>query len=85
MRFLTRDEADRLLAALKEKSPDVHDMTLLSLHADLRFGEIASLTWQDVNLEKGTLTIRDAKAGSRYAFLTDQAIEMLKGRGKVSV
>jgi integrase len=82
MRFLTRDEADRLLSALKEKLPDVHDMTLLSLHAGLRFGEIASLTWQDVNLEKGTLTIRDAKAGSRYAFLTDQAIEMLKGRKK---
>lgn len=73
MRFLTREEADRLLDALKEKSPDVHDMTLFSLHAGLRFGEVASLTWQDVNLDKGALTIRDAKAGSRYAFLTGQA------------
>jgi integrase len=80
MRFLTRDEADRLLDALKEKSTDVHDMTLLSLHCGLRFGEIASLTWQDVNIEGGILTIRDAKAGSRYAFLTDQAAEMLKAR-----
>jgi site-specific recombinase XerD len=43
MRFMTRKEADRLLSALKEKSPDVHDMTMLSLHAGLRFGEIASL------------------------------------------
>jgi len=80
MRFLTRTEAEALLAALKDRSPDVHDMTLLSLHAGLRFGEITSLTWQDVDLSKGTLTIRDAKAGSRYAFLTEQAADMLRTR-----
>ncbi|HOD28271.1 MAG TPA: tyrosine-type recombinase/integrase [Syntrophales bacterium] len=80
MRFLTHAEADALLAALKAKSADVHDMTLLSLYAGLRFGEIASLTWQDVDLDKGVLTIRDAKAGSRYAFLTEQAAEMFRTR-----
>jgi len=37
MRFLTRAEATALLNALKAKSTDVHDMTLLSLHAGLRF------------------------------------------------
>lgn len=80
MRFLTQDEADKLLEALKAKSADVHDMTILSLHAGLRFGEIASLTWQDIDLTKGVLTIRDAKAGSRYAFLTPQAADMLRNR-----
>jgi integrase len=80
MRFLTRGEADKLLKSLKVKSADVHDMTLLSLHAGLRFGEIASLTWQDIDLGKSVLTIRDAKAGSRYAFLTEQAAAMLKAR-----
>ena len=86
MRFLTKSEAKSLLEALARKSTDVHDMTLLSLHAGLRFGEIASLTWQDVDLDKGILTIRDAKAGSRYAFLTEQAAMMLRGRpqGKFS-
>lgn len=82
MRFLTRAEATMLLNALKTKSADVHDMTVLSLFAGLRFGEIASLTWQDVNLDGGVLTIRDAKAGSRYAFLTEQAVEMLDAREK---
>ncbi|MHB8091849.1 MAG: tyrosine-type recombinase/integrase [Syntrophales bacterium] len=80
MRFLTRKEADKLLEALKGKSADVHDMTLLSLNCGLRFGEIASLTWQDVDIKRGTLTIRDAKAGSRYAFLTEQAAAMIKTR-----
>lgn len=80
MRFLTHEEADRLLAALKVKSQDTHDITLLSLHCGLRHGEILSLQWQDVNLEKGTLTIRDAKAGSRIAFLTAKTSAMLEGR-----
>jgi integrase len=80
MRFLTHEEADALLESLKKKSADVHDMTLLSLNCGLRFGEIASLTWQDVDKDRGTLTIRDAKAGSRHAFLTEQAAEMLKNR-----
>lgn len=39
-----------------------------------------SLTWQDVDISRGVMTIRDAKAGSRYAFLTDQAADMLKNR-----
>lgn len=82
MRFLTHEEASALLESLKAKSTDVHDMTLLSLNCGLRFGEIAGLTWGDVNLERGTLTIRDAKAGSRYAFLTEQAAEMLRNRTK---
>lgn len=81
-RFLTRAEANKLLKALAVKSTNAHDMTLLSLHAGLRLGEIASLTWQDVDLKKGLLTIRDAKAGSRIAFLTEQAIKMLEGRPK---
>lgn len=82
MRFLTNEEALRLLEALKAKSHDVHDIALLSLNCGLRFGEISSLTWQDVDIERGVLTIRDAKAGSRYAFLTEQAAEMLKNRPK---
>ena len=80
MRFLTRAEAEKLLNLLKTKNSDVHDMTLLSLHAGLRFGEITALTWADVDIDKKVLTIRDAKTGSRYAFLTDQASVMLKNR-----
>ena len=80
MRFLTHGEADKLLEVLKTKSADVYDITLLSLHCGLRFGEIAALTWQDVDTERGVLTIRDAKAGSRYACLTEQAAEMLRAK-----
>jgi integrase len=82
MRYLTNEEANLLLATLKERSQDVHDITLLSLHCGLRMGEIFNLAWADIDLTNGRLTIRDAKAGSRYAFLTGQAADMLKGRDK---
>jgi integrase len=81
VRFLTHDEAERLLDALAEKSPQVRDMALLSLHCGLRAGEIFSLTWGDVDMERGVLTLRDTKSGrTRAAILTDAAKTMLEDR-----
>lgn len=81
VRFLSHEEADRLLAALAEKSPQVRDMALLSLHCGLRAGEIFSLTWGDVDMERGVLTLRDTKSGkTRAAILTDTAKAMLADR-----
>lgn len=80
MRYLSTDEADRLLEALGKRSQTVHDMALLSLHTGLRFSEIANLRWSCVNWDAGTLAILNAKTGSRTAYLTDQATEMLRSR-----
>lgn len=81
LRFLTREEAEALLARIAETSQDVHHMALLSLHTGMRAGEIFSLCWQDVDLERGILTLRNTKNGrSRPAFLTDQAKGMIKAR-----
>jgi len=80
LRYLSIDEAEKLLAALAMKSQTLHDMALLSLHCGLRFGEIAALTWSCVNLEQGTLAILNAKTGSRTAYLTDRAKAMLESR-----
>jgi integrase len=47
-------------------------MALLSLHCGLRAGEIFNLTWGDVDLERGILTLRDSKSGkTRMAFMTE--------------
>jgi len=84
LRYLTRDEAAALLAELAVRSRSVHDQALLSLHCGLRWGEIAGLTWADVDLDKGILTLRDTKNRlTRYAYLTDTAKEMLKARRRL--
>ena len=80
LRYLSIDEAETLLKALAAKSQNLHDMALLSLHCGLRFGEIAALTWACVNWDIGTLAILNAKAGSRTAYLTERAKDMLKKR-----
>jgi len=78
LRFLTHDEADRLLAALAERESNVHDMALLALHCGLRAGEIFSLTWGDVDMERGVLILRDTKSGkTRAAFMTEAVAAML--------
>jgi integrase len=60
-RYLTRTEADSLLAELAERSPQTHDIALLSLHTGMRFSEVTGLTWGCVDLGKGRIDILNAK------------------------
>jgi integrase len=76
-RFLNYDEAKQLLDALNEKSSQVHDQALISIHCGLRFSEIAKLTWADVDLGNGVIQVRDAKSGNRHAFVTEPVKEAL--------
>ena len=86
LRFLTHEEADRLLVALADRSSDVHDMALLSLHCGLRAGEIFSLKWQDVDLGRGVLSLLDTKSGKcRAAIMTDAVKDMLAARQAVTI
>ncbi len=72
-RFLTHQEADLLFAALTKRSPQVSRIAKLSLYSGMRLGEIFSLSWSNVDLEHGILTVLDTKNGeSRPIFITDQ-------------
>jgi len=80
LRYLTAEEINTLLDALKKKSVTVHDQALLAVNTGLRFSEVAGLRWEDVNYETGTLAIRDSKTGSRTVFFNDTVGGMLKAR-----
>ena len=81
MRFLTPEEANLLLATLKERSIDIHDIALLALFCGLRAGEIHSLTWGDLNWLAATLLIRDSKnKQNRQVHITRQVQTMLERR-----
>ncbi len=78
VRFLTHEEAEALLDTIREKSIDVYNMALLSLHTGMRAGEIFGLTWGDVDLRRRMLTLKDTKSGyTRFARMTDRVLEML--------
>ena len=78
LRFLTPDEADQLLEALRIRIPQVYEMALISLYCGLRAGEIFSLTWGDIDMERGIMMLRDTKSGrNRAAFMTKAVKDML--------
>jgi integrase len=78
LKFLSHEEADQLLKAIKEKSKQVYNQSLLALFCGLRFSEIAKFTWEDVDLPNGIIQIRDAKEGSRQSYITEPIKEMLE-------
>lgn len=66
LRFLSREEADRLLKAAvgypqRTGGMDFHDVCLLSLHCGLRKTEILELRWGHVDLTHGLLYVVDGK------------------------
>lgn len=80
-RYLSAEESHLLLAELKKRTPTSHDMALCALDMGLRFGEIAGLTWHDVDLERKQVLLRDPKARTnRMAFLTARTMRMLRKR-----
>ena len=79
LRFFSREEARLLLAELKTRSQQVHDMALLSLHTGARAGEVFSLTWGSADLDNGVLTAKDTKSGkTRFLYLTNDTKAMLE-------
>ncbi|RJP89634.1 MAG: site-specific integrase [Desulfobacteraceae bacterium] len=71
-RFVSLEEANALLEEIKSKSVDIWRITLVSLLAGLRFGEIAGLQWKDIDINHSTITILDPKNGrTRHANITN--------------
>ena len=83
-RFLSYQEAEKLLEALQKRSQDIHDMALLSLHTGMRMGEIFDLCWHSIDWQNGIIHIMDAKnEESRPAYMTSAVREMLERRKEV--
>jgi len=79
MRYLTQEEADNLLSALNEKSHQVHDMALLSLHTGMRASEIFKLRGKDIDIRQGGIHVTDTKnTESRYVYMSNAVKSMFK-------
>jgi len=77
---LTQEQLSRLLAALEDE-PDKTAVAIvkLALLAGLRKGEMLSLEWKDVDLDRGLLRIANPKGGiSATIPLSKSAVEVLQ-------
>jgi len=87
--YLSQEECDLLLL---NASGIIKDMILFAWHTGLRFGEIIALTWNDIDLERGTISVNKAIARgylgttksnkTRQAYVTADVREMLDRRRK---
>lgn len=78
-RFLTRDEANRLLTDLSLRSSLWHDISLLALHTGIRSGELFKLRPCHFDTGNAVLHVLDTKSHTnRSVPLNQRAFEVLK-------
>lgn len=85
VRYLSDDERTRLLAACKASEAEyLYVLVLLALTTGARRSELLSLTWNDVDLNRGIAVIQESKNCERRALpLTGPALRLLRERSKV--
>jgi len=77
-RFLMPGEVQDLLVEVKNRSQQVYEICLLSLHCGLRAGEILNLKFGDIDLEHQLIHIKNSKNGEdRVAYMDAEIKNML--------
>jgi integrase len=79
--FLSNDEADRLMKVLDSwPCQDTVAFIRFAMFTGTRRGELFKLTWDAVDLERGTITLRAPKGGKTKTIpVSDTAINVLRG------
>lgn len=85
IRFLSDEERERLLKACKEAESDyLYRVVVLALSTGARKMELLNLRWQDVDLNRGIITLHETKNGERRILpVTGHALVLLKEHAKV--
>lgn len=77
-RFLTQEEAARVLESLRLRSDQVARIATISLYGGLRLSEVLGLTWSNVDFANGIIFVQDSKnRESRPIFITDPIKQIL--------
>jgi integrase len=78
-RFLSKEETDQLLDALRKRSTQLSQIATISLYGGLRLQEVLNLIWSNVDMKNGTLYVLDTKnKESRTAFITDPILKVIE-------
>ncbi len=77
-RLLTLEEKDRLLQACKDSpNPHLHPIVSIALLTGMRFGEIVSLCWENVDFQNKLITLEETKNGDRRIIPLTTAVEKI--------
>jgi site-specific recombinase XerD len=77
-RFFTKEEVCKILAALKERSQQTHDIALFAMYTGCRPKEIFSLKWENINFATKIMTILKTKNGKmKHVPMTKPVEELL--------
>jgi integrase len=75
-RFLTHEEAGRLLAAA---NPEFRTILIVALGTGMRRGEILALRWTDLDLVRGIITVSMSKSGRSRKIPMSSAVAVALG------
>lgn len=77
--FLDEEQARELINILASRpEPMIYQLTILLLYTGGRFGEIASLTWNDINFKENLIYFKKTKNGNdRSIKITKKVLEVL--------
>lgn len=78
VRFLSASEEEALRKAVRAISTEREAEMDLALHTGMRRGEQYGLTWADVDLERGIVTVQKGKTGRRFIVLNSVAKDALE-------
>jgi integrase len=67
VRYLSEKERARLTKELKKNTGYIVPMVVVALNTGLRRGELTSIVWEDVDMERKQITVRAGYAKSRKA------------------
>lgn len=85
VRFLSDEERGRLLAACRESDEALlYPLVVVAISTGVRQGELLSLRWPDVDLEREVAVAHDTKNRERRALpLSGLALDLLRDLGKL--
>jgi integrase len=85
VRFLSDNELPRLLDACKaSENPYLYTVVVLALSTGARKMELMNLTWREVDLQRGIMTLDNTKNKERRVLpLTGYALDLMRQHAKV--
>lgn len=70
-RFLSMEEASRLVERLGLRSTQTQRIAVVSLETGMRAGEIFDMRWQDLDMNAGVINVRGKGGFDRKVYMTD--------------